>query len=425
MLGSLDVSQCLLGAGVALVCTKHKLVGSLLLATAGMLCVSGRLGKESSRPAQNETRLQQELREGATPQKGSKDEAAHPPQKGIAGMAHGFLGDPRDHGRNEVGVDAPGFRASRMSSLSASHGVDEHEKGVGEFGSPRLMAFRAAGDPSRDQHPLPPPRNLALQRERDQAQSLGTSHGDLHRHFEIPQPQGVRVRQWWEDEKFDCWPVGQDKWIQTREGLLIRTHNKARRRSFHPLHRSLPVEVQDLRPERHTVIFPQDPTSQFVDPRPRFVEDDEWNGTNMWSKDFRWRGYTVFVLKSCNVDRPTPGHPAYLDPTLAAPRWNARSTSIGEQNHQYGNEAEVRGESASERETEASPMRRGARAAFGQAAASASSSGYGQDHGVQGQPMVQVNVNVYNTGGSSTPRRTPRTGAPESEDSNEFEFITP
>ena len=126
-------------------------------------------------------------------------------------MAHGFLGDPRDHGRNEVGVDAPGFRASRMSSLSASHGVDEHEKGVGEFGFPRLMAFRAAGDPSRDQHPLPPPRNLALQRERDQAQSLGTSHGDLHRHFEIPQPQGVRVRQWWEDEKFDCWPVGQDK----------------------------------------------------------------------------------------------------------------------------------------------------------------------------------------------------------------------
>ena len=155
------------------------------------------------------------------------------------------------------------------------------------------------------------------------------------------------------------------------------------------------------------------------------MEDDEWNGMNMWSKDFRWRGYTVFVLKSCNVDRPTPGHPAYLDPTLAAPRWNARSTSIGEQNHQYGNEAEVRGESASERETEASPMRRGARAAFGQAAASASSSGYGQDHGVQGQPMVQVNVNVYNTGGSSTPRRTPRTGAPESEDSNEFEFITP
>ena len=414
MLESLDVSQCLLGAGVALICTKHKLVGSLLLATAGMLCVSGRLGKESSRPAQNETRSQQELRERATPQKGSKDEAAHPPQKGIAGMAHGFLGDPRDHGRNEVGVDAPGFRASRMSSLSASHGVDEHEKGVGEFGFPRLMAFRAAGDPSRDQHPLPPPRNLALQRERDQAQSLGTSHGDLHRHFEIPQPQGVRVRQWWEDEKFDCWPVGQDKWIQTREGLLIRTHNKARRRSFHPLHRSLPVEVQDLRPERHTVIFPQDPTSQFVDPRPRFVEDDEWNGTNMWSKDFRWRGYTVFVLKSCNVDRPTPGHQAYLDPTLAAPRWNARSTSTGEQNHQYGNEAEVRGESASERD-----------AAFGQAAASASSSGYGQDHGVQGQPMVQVNVNVYNTGGSSTPRRTPRTGAPESEDSNEFEFITP
>ena len=431
MLESMDVSQCLLGAGMALVCTKHKLVGSLLLATAGMLCVSGRLGKESSRPAQNETRPQQELREGATPQKGSKDEAVHPPQKGIAGMAHGFLGDPQDHGRNEVGVDALGFRASRMSSLSASHGVDEHEKSFGKVEFPRLKAFRAAGDPSRDQHPLPPPRNLALQRERDRAQSLGTSHGDLHRHFEIPQPHGARVRQWWEDEKFDCWPVGQDKWIQTREGLLIRTHNKARRRSFHPLHRSLPVEVQDLRPERHTVIFPQDPTSQFVDPRPRFVEDDEWNGTNMWSKDFRWRGYTVFVLKSCNVDHPTAGYPAYLDPTLAAPRWTTRTMSSGEQNHQDDND-EDGGSGTASRQEAAQPSTRSmagsararGRAALGQAATSASSSGYGGEHGPHEQPMVQVNVNVYNTGGSSTSRRTSQPEAPETDDSD-FEFITP
>ena len=49
---SLDISQCLLGAGMALACTKHKFIGSLLLATAGIMYVSGRLGKEDSRPAQ-------------------------------------------------------------------------------------------------------------------------------------------------------------------------------------------------------------------------------------------------------------------------------------------------------------------------------------------------------------------------------------
>ena len=412
VLESLDVSQCLLGAGMALVCTEHKLVGSLLLATAGMMCVSGRLGKESSRPEKNETRPQKELRERATPQKGLKDEAAHPPIKGIAGMAHKFWGDPMDHGRTGAEVDAPGLRASRMSSLSASHGMETEVGNVVEEGTPipMLKAFRAVGDPSRDQQPLPPPRNLALQRERDQARSLGTAHGDVYRHFEIPQPHGGRERQWWEAEKFDLWPVGADKWIQTREGLVIRTHSKLRRRSFHPLHRSVPVDVSLLRPERHTVIFPQDPHSEFVDPRPRFVESDEWSGNTTWSQNYRWRGYTVFVMKSCTVDRQMPGQPAYVDPVLAAPKRAMRFRDEGQRMHPGGEQDEEQPE-----EEEPRPE-----------AASSSAGGYGGNQRMREPSVVQVNVNVFNSGGPATPSRADRHRSNVSEPTDsEFEFVTP
>ena len=412
VLESLDVSQYLLGAGMALVCTKHKLVGSLLLATAGMMCVSGRLGKESSRPAQNETRPQQELRERAIPQKELKDEAAHPPIMGIAGMAHKFWGDPMDHGRAGAEVDAPGLRAYRMSSLSASHGMETEVGKVVEEGTPipMLKAFRAVGDPSRDQQPLPPPRNLALQRERDQARSLGTAHGDVYRHFEIPQPHGERERQWWEAAQFDLWPVGADKWIQTREGLLIRTHSKQRRRSFHPLHRSVPVDVSLLRPERHTVIFPQDPHSEFVDPRPRFVESDEWSGNTTWSKNYRWRGYTVFVMKSCTVDRQMPGQPAYVDPVLAAPKRAMRFRDEGQRMHPGGEQDE---EQPEEEEPRAE-------------AASSSAGGYGGNQRMREPSVVQVNVNVFNSGGPVTPPRADRHRSNVSEPTDsEFEFVTP
>ena len=392
----INLSQGLLGAGVVLLCTEHKLVGSLLLATAGLCHVYGRWEKETTGPVTKGSRPQQELRDGAKTPKGSWDEAAHPPIKGIAGMAQ-LRGDPQDHCKKGL-VESPGFRASRLSSLFSSHGNGDVE----ERTVPLLRAFRAVGDPSRDQHPLRPPTDLEGRRRREQARSLGTTHGDLYRNFDVPQPMGRRERQWWEDEKFDYMPVGPDKWIQTREGLLIRTHNKPRRRSFHPLHKLLPIDVRDLRSERHTVVFPQDTQSAFVDPRPRFVETDEWDGTTTWCKDFRWRGYTIFVLRSCNLDHPTPGEPSYVDPVLAAPKRAMRPMGGGEQIHQEG-QGDEEFEEASGREPAAS-----------------SSGGYGSDQRMREPPMVQVNVNVYNTSGIATPRAE----APETDDS-EFEFVTP
>ena len=409
LLESLDISQCLLGAGMALACTKHKFIGSLLLATAGIMYVSGRLGKEDSRPAQSGIRPQQELRGGATPQKGLKDEAAHPPIKGIAGMAHRFRGDPMDHGEAGVEVDALGLEASRMSVLFTSRGMEAKLENFVEKGMPMLKAFRTVGDPSRDQQPLPPPRNLGPQRERDQARSLGTAHGDVYRHFEIPQAHGERERQWWEAAQFDLWPVGADKWIQTRHGLLIRTHSKLRRRSFHPLHGSVPVDVSLLRSERHTVIFPQDAHSEFVDPRPRFVESDEWCGNTTWSKNYRWRGCTVFVMESCTVDPQMPGQPAYVDPVLAAPKRAMRCRDEGQRMHP-GEEQDQEQLEEEEPRPEAAPS---------------SAGGYGANERMREPSMVQVNVNVFNSGGPVTPRTDRGRGHVAEATDSEFEFVTP
>lgn len=377
-------------------------IGAVLLAIAGLCKLSGREEKDKSRPASKESRPQQELRERAKTPKGSWDEAAHPPIKGITGMAHDFRGDPRDQ-CSEGSVDAPGFRASRLFSLSSSHGMEDAQ--------PQVKAFRAAGDPSRDQAPLPPPRSVARRLAREQARSLGTSHQDLYRHFDIPQPHGDRERLWWESERFDCWPVGADKWFQTREGLLVRTHNKPRRRSFHPLHRSVPIDVADLREERHTVIFPQDHQSQFVDPRPRFIESDSWSGNTTWSKDFRWRGYTVFILKSCQLDREGASGRVADDPILAAPR-RANDRMFGDTDIHYDEGV------ASDGPRPQPDVRQ-----EGHAAAS-SSGGYG--HRADGVPMINVTVNVNNSfGGARGGNQAASTPPAGSSDDSEFEFVTP
>ena len=398
---SLKLSQCLLGAGIAMVCTDHKVLGAMLLATAGLLSVKGRWEQENKRPARKVSRPQQELRERANTPNGSKDEAAHPPIEGITGMAHDVRGDLRDQFRIGANVGSQGFRASRMSSLFSCHGSEVEEQPTAEERLPRLCAFRAPGDPSRDQLPLRPPVDAARAKAREQARSLGTAHRELYRNFDIPQPHHDRQRPWWDDARFEAGPTGQDKWIQTRDGLLIRTHSKLRRRSFHPLHRSVPIEISGLRAERHTVIFADDPESLFVDPRPRFVESDEWSGNTTWTKDYRWRGYTVFVLRSCVADRHEQGQPDYVDPVLAAPKRASRPA--GERLPDPRDD---------DRSGGAAPM-------FA-AASSSSAGGYGSNQREREPAMVQVNVNVYNTSGIATPRAE----APETEDS-EFEFVTP
>ena len=410
---SWKLSQCLLGAGIAMVCTDHKVLGAMLLATAGLLSVKGRWEQENKRPARKVSRPQQELRERANTPNGSKDEAAHPPIEGITGMAQVFGEDPRDH-CTKGAIGTPGFRAYQLSRGSSSNGLEPMEVKIERDEKPSLRAFRAVGDPSRDQAPLRPPRNLENQRQREQARSLGTSHRELYRNFDLPQPHQVRDRAWWDDARFDAGPTGQDKWIQTREGLLIRTHSKLRRRAFHPLHRSIPVSVSELRPERHTVIFADDPESLFVDPRPRFIDSDEWSNTSTWTKNFRWRGYTVFVMKTCSIGREEQGQRSYEDEVLHAPRRAMRRDDDGRENDQGIEAGDMEGERWDGGYRREVPE-----------AASSSTRDVGESRSGR-EATVQVNVNVYNVAGrAGTPEISRRRATESGSGESEFEFVTP
>ena len=283
---------------------------------------------------------------------------------------------------------------------------------------PKVRAYRAQGDPSRDQMPLRPPVDQANRRAREQARSLGTAHRELHRHFDLPQPHFRQEQFWWDNERFMSMPMGQDKWLQTQEGLLIRTHCKARRRSFHPLHRSVPVEVSTLRPVRYTVVFPDDNQSHFTDPRPRLVERDDWSGSAQWTKDYRWKGYTIFVLRSCILEEEPTSNRPHEDWVHQAPRRVSGQVYDGAQGH---HEDRSIPEDWQEREPREAPRSATLGGYQGDQQAASSSSTRRQHEA----PNVTINVNIVNNSGGTSSVEQFQSPAVGSATDSDFEFVTP
>ena len=85
---------------------------------------------------------------------------------------------------------------------------------------------------------------------------------------------------------------GKDEWIveYMHLGFLIRRHGKVRKKSFHPIHRSCPVDGSALHAERVALVFPLHETS-------RKVMQDAWTDTQTWSIEDGWRGYTFLRLR--------------------------------------------------------------------------------------------------------------------------------
>ena len=98
-------------------------------------------------------------------------------------------------------------------------------------------------------------------------------------------------RSIWGIEQYQYCPTGHDRWDLTKlsEGWVIRIHGRNRKRRFHPLHGSLPVDPGDLQGERIT--------KRFIRGGGADVYCDKWTGNNVTEDNAMWSGYTFLKLK--------------------------------------------------------------------------------------------------------------------------------
>ena len=90
---------------------------------------------------------------------------------------------------------------------------------------------------------------------------------------------------------YEYCPTGHDKWdlSKIQEGWIIRYHGLARKRRFHPLHGSLPVQASELDGLRIT--------KRFIRGGGADVFQDLWTDENRTRDNATWGGYTFLKMK--------------------------------------------------------------------------------------------------------------------------------
>ena len=148
---------------------------------------------------------------------------------------------------------------------------------------PKLRAFRVPGG---EQYPVRPTGgHQGSQAANRGAAVLGKGGGQEKGNDESSVPQ------WWDIEMLQRAPKGKDKWLVLKDRWLIRCHGEERRRSFQPVHRSCPLDVSQLKQDRHSLVFP------CHDVDGRRLREDSWTSAATWTMDYRWVGYTIFEIK--------------------------------------------------------------------------------------------------------------------------------
>lgn len=111
--------------------------------------------------------------------------------------------------------------------------------------------------------------------------NYGGAHGE---------PEGDPWTRPWFDR---CPGHGKDQWIETlrSEGWLVRSHSSWRARTFHPLHKTLPLEAKDLTGVRVSVGFDEENN--------KVVKIDDWMTptSNLFEPKKQWKGWTFLQLK--------------------------------------------------------------------------------------------------------------------------------
>ena len=187
---------------------------------------------------------------------------------------------------------APGGYVGDPMARSSNVGVEQsvHEQGVLSGAPPRDGQQRPRVHGSLEKIPYPPEGSPleAYQRYAEEVCDLQPWQTEGGRD---PTPQYK--------SKYLQMPRGKDRWdlSMVESGWLIRSHGESRKRKFHPVHKSCPLDLERLGPHRVTV--------RFLDGI-RKMEFDEWSGGSgdqRTADNLPWSGFTMFPLRMVQQDR--------------------------------------------------------------------------------------------------------------------------
>ena len=157
---------------------------------------------------------------------------------------------------------------------------------------PRLCAFRPGHGEQLPIRPNRGPRESQAN-QRGQAVCRGVV-GETSDQQNETHRADVAVPLWWDHAALQHLPGGKDRWMVLEDRWLVRVHGETRRRSFQPIHRSCPVQAERINSSRSTLLYPMSDPSYGN----RQCRHDTWTSMDLWSKDFLWKGYTIFDLKT-------------------------------------------------------------------------------------------------------------------------------
>ena len=331
-----NYSIALAGAGSAL------LIGSENRTTGALLLVCSLLLNWMKKRNDQEPKSQQKKNQGSKNQEWKKEERSGKGDIGSRSGSQEKLDIP--HG---LGSSAPGLRALRLSQTqSSSHGLNDDGESTakgstkggkaerrgqeamnllqraGSVGEPVTYAPSGyVGDPMARSSSFGVGQSAHVQGvlstappQDDGGRQCPRVRGSLEKVQYPPdgsQPEAyqryaeeVCELQQWQTEggrdptpqnksKYLQRPRGKDRWdlSMVESGWLIRSHGESRKRKFHPVHKSCPLELERLGPQRVTV--------RFLDGI-RKMEFDEWSGgtgDQRTADDLPWNGFTMFPLR--------------------------------------------------------------------------------------------------------------------------------
>ena len=204
-------------------------------------------------------------------------------------LIRGFSAVVTGCGHILIAVGAMMLDKFESENLDVQRGETDNHDG------PRLCAFRAPGH-RPEQVPVRPSRTPL----ESQAGQRGYAACSRELNGETLNQQNVTaVPQWWDHAALQHLPGGKDRWMILEDRWLVRVHGETRRRSFQPIHRSCPVQAEQISSGRSTLVYPMSDPSYAN----RQCRHDTWTSMDLWSKDYLWKGYTIFELKDLSVEK--------------------------------------------------------------------------------------------------------------------------